>query len=667
MSPSLIHPGHGLISCCIPSASTKPAFCNFAASYPLKFLSPRTHSPSLAAVYLLSYGGGLVSGDFITIDVECHAGVNLMLLTQGSTKVFKRRPRTVRTDAMKDAKSKRTEQRLNVRVYSNALIMQLPDPTTCFRGADYKQRQTFRLEDDTASAIILDWFTSGRMSRGERWEFMRYESGVDLFVGENMVFRDVVLLQDQHKNGYDDDELDLSSARNLDLKSTLHPYECFATLLLYGPKVLPLAEDILGEFKKITIHKSSKLIELLWSVSVIYRREAVDTERSIGGVVVKIAGTTTEMVRNFLNNVCLRGLADLVALSAAELAGDWPPLDQPPPLKPEWAALVDKKKLPKAPIQKEAGGDCRKAQEFCNWSCNNCVRNESDITICPQTGDWGISFDDGPSPNTPALLDFLDKTNNKVTFAVVGSRIVENPEILKRAFEAGHQIIVHTWSHPALTTQTTDQIIAEIKWTEEAIKAVTGVTPVFARPPFGDYDDRVRGILTQLGYKIIIWDVDTFDWLSDGNPKYDPSLITGNATAGTEDKTTGHISLEHDLFPVAAKTAPDVINIVKNAGFNIKSVAECVGAKPYKENVSNTTTTSYNSTSTSTTTSTDAASPTSSNESTTTTTTPTPSTSSNSTGPTDNNAKANASSASRLYFASSFVVSLIGLALFVIE
>ncbi|CAG8626902.1 10171_t:CDS:1 [Paraglomus brasilianum] len=317
MIPSLIYPGHGIISCRIPSTSTKPAFSTFAASYPLKFLSPRTHSPSLAAVYLLSYGGGLVSGDSITIDIECHPGVNLMLLTQGSTKVFKRRPRTVRSDAMKDmkdvkdVKQKRTEQRLNVKVYSNALIMQLPEPTTCFRGADYKQRQVFRLEDDTASAMILDWFTSGRMSRGERWEFMRYESGIDLLVGENMVFRDVVLLHDQHKNGHEN-ELDLSSTKNMDVKTMLHPYECFATLLLYGPRVFPLAEDILGEFKKITLHKSSKLMGLLWSVSVIYRRETAGTEESMRGIVVKVAGTTTEMVRNFLNNVCLRGLDDLV-------------------------------------------------------------------------------------------------------------------------------------------------------------------------------------------------------------------------------------------------------------------------------------------------------------------------------------------------------------------
>ncbi|CAG8626920.1 10172_t:CDS:2 [Paraglomus brasilianum] len=327
-------------------------------------------------------------------------------------------------------------------------------------------------------------------------------------------------------------------------------------------------------------------------------------------------------------------LLALSVLSTADLAGDWPPLDQPPPMKPEWAALVDKKKVPNAPVQKKAAGDCKKAQAFCNWSCDNCVREESDFTVCPNSGDWGITYDDGPSPSTPALLDFLDKTNTKATFFVVGSRVVENPEILKRAFDAGHQIAMHTWSHPALTTQTTDQIIAEIKWTEEAIKAAIGVTPVFARPPFGDYDDRVRSILTQLGYKIVIWDVDTFDWLSDGNPNYNPALITGNATAGAKDKSKGHISLEHDLYPVAAKTAPRVIEIVKNAGFNVKPVSVCVGAKPYKEDSTTSSTASATA-------------------------------ASDSSGSTDSNVNGDASSASRSYFASS-LVSLIGLTLFLI-
>jgi peptidoglycan/xylan/chitin deacetylase (PgdA/CDA1 family) len=65
--------------------------------------------------------------------------------------------------------------------------------------------------------------------------------------------------------------------------------------------------------------------------------------------------------------------------------------------------------------------------------------------------------------------------------------VKEHPSILKRIFEEGHQIGVHTWSHRALTTLTTEQIVSELEYTIEAIEEVTGARPTFVRPPFGDH------------------------------------------------------------------------------------------------------------------------------------------------------------------------------------
>ncbi|CAG8582283.1 5409_t:CDS:2 [Paraglomus brasilianum] len=277
-------------------------------------------------------------------------------------------------------------------------------------------------------------------------------------------------------------------------------------------------------------------------------------------------------------------LLAFASLSEAVLPGTWPPMDQPPPIKPEWVKLVDKKKLPKAPIQSAQAADCSKAVEFCIWSCNTCLRNASDVSTCPNDKDWGFSFDDGPSTFTPALLDFLKSTNTKVTFAVVGSRVFQNPEILQRIKEEGHEIVVHTWSHPALTTISTEQIIAEIKWTELAIQTAIGLTPKYMRPPRGDMDDRVRSIATQLGYKILMWDRDTFDWKSADDPNYQPSWIYDNFTQWVTD-SKGHISLEHDLYEIGATNAPYAVSIVRKAGYTIKPVSVCTGTAAYKENV----------------------------------------------------------------------------------
>jgi len=96
--------------------------------------------------------------------------------------------------------------------------------------------------------------------------------------------------------------------------------------------------------------------------------------------------------------------------------------------------------------------------------------------------------DDGPSFYTPNLLDYLDQTSLKATFFAVGSRCVQFPHTLQLEYMKGHQIGVHTWSHPPLTTLTNDEIIAELGWTKQIIKDVLGVTPNMMRPPFGDIE-----------------------------------------------------------------------------------------------------------------------------------------------------------------------------------
>ncbi|RIA92973.1 UreD urease accessory protein [Glomus cerebriforme] len=294
-------PGHGQIVCHVSSSTTRPSFSTFRASYPIKLLTPKVHSPYLAAAYIITYGGGMVSGDSVSLSVETHPNVNLMLLTQGSTKIYKQRPgkmfvnNNISHNGEEESKSSEgTRQKLNAFIDKNSLLLQLPEPTTCFRDADFTQRQSFTLQDITSSIIILDWFTCGRMSRGERWDFFKYDSGIDLILGDKLIFRDVVLLKNDKQN-------------NNILKERLEPYECYATLVLYGPKIIPLIHFIIEEFNKIVIGKLNKMPELVWSASILSEKQDV-----IKGVVVKIAGVTTEVVRNFLINVALKDLEDII-------------------------------------------------------------------------------------------------------------------------------------------------------------------------------------------------------------------------------------------------------------------------------------------------------------------------------------------------------------------
>lgn len=103
--------------------------------------------------------------------------------------------------------------------------------------------------------------------------------------------------------------------------------------------------------------------------------------------------------------------------------------------------------------------------------------------------DWGLTYDDGPAPYTPNLVEYLDDQKLKATFFVVGSRVREHPAMLQAQYMGQHQIAVHTWSHAApLTSLTNEQIVAELGWSKKIIKDTLGVTPNMMRPPYGDIE-----------------------------------------------------------------------------------------------------------------------------------------------------------------------------------
>ncbi|KAI8596536.1 hypothetical protein EDD21DRAFT_312009, partial [Dissophora ornata] len=80
-------------------------------------------------------------------------------------------------------------------------------------------------------------------------------------------------------------------------------------------------------------------------------------------------------------------------------------------------------------------------------------------------------------------------------------------------------------------------------------------------PPYGDIDNRIRGLLTQMGYTSVIWDLDTNDWEMDPTSKQTAVTQTSIATlfnswvAKAPTDTTGHICLEHELYQSTVEAA----------------------------------------------------------------------------------------------------------------
>jgi chitin deacetylase len=91
---------------------------------------------------------------------------------------------------------------------------------------------------------------------------------------------------------------------------------------------------------------------------------------------------------------------------------------------------------------------------------------------------------------------------------MIGSNIRDNRDQFKFAFDnLKDDIAVHTWSHPYMTTLTNEQVVAELGYTVQIIRDLTGGRlPRYWRPPFGDSDQRVRAIALEVfGLITVIW------------------------------------------------------------------------------------------------------------------------------------------------------------------
>lgn len=97
-----------------------------------------------------------------------------------------------------------------------------------------------------------------------------------------------------------------------------------------------------------------------------------------------------------------------------------------------------------------------------------------------------LTFDDGPNTNTmPKLLEVLEKYDAKATFFLVGSKIDMNTsQVVKQAYDAGHEIANHSFSHMDMSGMTADKVEYEFQKVQEAVKQITGEEPKFFRPPF---------------------------------------------------------------------------------------------------------------------------------------------------------------------------------------
>lgn len=183
-----------------------------------------------------------------------------------------------------------------------------------------------------------------------------------------------------------------------------------------------------------------------------------------------------------------------------------------------------------------------------------------------------LTFDDGPSESTPALLEILAEHSVRATFFMCGKNVRRLPQVARQVAVAGHEIGNHTDSHLRLSFKAAEHIFGEIALAQETIRQVTGNTPTLFRAPYGVRWFGLKSAQSRLSLMGVMWTVIGHDW--EWPAGRISRLVLSRAANGSilclHDGRT--IQRAPDIRPTLDAVAY-VIPILKERGFEFETVS----------------------------------------------------------------------------------------------
>lgn len=171
---------------------------------------------------------------------------------------------------------------------------------------------------------------------------------------------------------------------------------------------------------------------------------------------------------------------------------------------------------------------------------------------------WGTEY-------VPLMLDIFNKENIQITFFIGGDWAAENPDLLKKIVSLGHELGNHGYYHKHHNELDLNANRKEIIDTENVIKQITGIQTKLFAPPYGEFNKTTLKAASSLGYKTIMWSIDTIDWRGDGVDKVILRVL--------KKPHNGAFILMHPTNDTIV-ALPVIINELKNQGFEIGKVSD---------------------------------------------------------------------------------------------
>jgi peptidoglycan/xylan/chitin deacetylase (PgdA/CDA1 family) len=182
-----------------------------------------------------------------------------------------------------------------------------------------------------------------------------------------------------------------------------------------------------------------------------------------------------------------------------------------------------------------------------------------------------LTFDDGPTPEiTDWVIQTLKVFNAKATFFCIGNNIEKHPEIFQNIIKEGHTIGNHTYNHLKGWKHKTKVYYKDVLKTEKLIAQFSkNSTASLFRPPYGKFKNKQSKELLERGYRIILWDVLSYDW--DASVSNETCL--NNVISAAKE---GSIIVFHDSVKASRNlkyVLPKVLKYYSERGFEFKSIS----------------------------------------------------------------------------------------------
>ena len=177
--------------------------------------------------------------------------------------------------------------------------------------------------------------------------------------------------------------------------------------------------------------------------------------------------------------------------------------------------------------------------------------------------------------HTQTILDVLAQYDVKATFFLTNIWLDAYPEMAKTIADAGHEIAMHSVTHPHMPQLSRAQMQQELQGNYDTIVEVTNFTPELFRFPFGDYDNTSIGIVRQKGFYPVQWSIDSLDW-QESKTKDD---IVNRVVMGLH---PGAIILCHNNGTYTADAIAEIIPYAIKEGYSFLPIGELIYKGDYE-------------------------------------------------------------------------------------